>query len=268
MDTVDSNRSREPGEIAEERQSSEPVRSDIGSRSKPIETKAPSTDTGGEPTDQDGGNKKGSKLPLVILAIVVVFGAIAGGAWWFLHRNQVNTDDAYTDGRVVMVASQVNGYVTVLAVNDNQFVHKGDLLLQIDPRPLEAERDQAKGDLASAQAELANAQLSLEKSKTMFPAQLAQAEGQLTQAQGSLNNSQADYKRQHAVERGATTQQNVDQSTATLRNAQGQVQVAQAQVDIAKLIPQNIEQAAAQVKQIEGQVMQAQAKLATAEVNL
>ncbi|RYY15446.1 MAG: HlyD family secretion protein, partial [Alphaproteobacteria bacterium] len=43
---------------------------------------------------------------------------------------------------------------------------------------------------------------------------------------------------------------------------------AQAQVDIAKLIPQNIQQAAAQVKQLEGQVVQAQAKLATAEVML
>ena len=106
LDTVDSNRSREPGEIAEERQSSEPVRADTGSRSKPTETKASSTETGGEPTDQDGGNKKGSKLPLVILAIVVVFGAIAGVTWWFLHRNQVNTDDAYTDGRVCVHPSR------------------------------------------------------------------------------------------------------------------------------------------------------------------
>ena len=218
--------------------------------------------------DGDAPKKKGSKLPLIILAIVVVIGAIAGVIWWFLHRNQVDTDDAYTDGRVVMMASQVNGYVTVLAVNDNQFVHKGDLLVQIDPRPAEAERDQAKGDLAAAQAQLANGTISLEKAKTTFPAQLAQAEGQLTQAQGTLYNAQTDFKRQHAVERGATTQQSVDQSTASLRSAQGQVQVAQGQVDIAKLIPQNIDQAAAQVKQLEGQVLQAQAKLATAEVNL
>lgn len=266
LDKVDSNRSSEPDETEDERQSSEPARADSGSRSKPVEGNKASSDK--EDGDDAPKKKKGSKLPLIILAIVVVLGAIAAVIWWFLHRNQVNTDDAYTDGRVVMMASQVNGYVTVLAVNDNQFVHKGDLLVQIDPRPFEAERDQARGDLAAAQAQLANGKISLEKAKITFPAQLAQAEGQLTQAQGTFSNSQTDYKRQHAVERGATTQQNVDQSTATLKTAQGQVQIAQAQVDIAKLIPQNIEQAAAQVKQLEGQVLQAQAKLATAEVNL
>ena len=238
-------------------------------KSRPSDEDESKKSTANEQDDGDAPKKKkGSKLPLIILAIVVVVGAIAGVIWWFLHRNQVDTDDAYTDGRVVMMASQVNGYVTVLAVNDNQFVHKGDLLVQIDPRPAEAERDRARGDLAAAQAQLADGKISLEKAKTTFPAQLAQAEGQLTQAQGTLYNAQTDFKRQHAVERGATTQQNVDQSTASLRSAQGQVQVAQAQVDIAKLIPQNIDQAAAQVKQLEGQVLQAQAKLATAEVNL
>ena len=270
LDKVDSSRSSEPDEAEEDRSSSEPARSDSGNRSKTDGSKTGSSNekSGDEKGGDDAPKKKGSKLPLIILAIVVVLGAIAAGIWWFLHRNQVNTDDAYTDGRIVMMASQVNGYVTVMAVNDNQFVHRGDLLVQIDPRPFEADRDQAKGDLVTAQAQLDNARINLEKAKTTFPAQLAQAQGQLTQAQGTLTNSQTDYKRQHAVERGATTQQNVDQSTASLRSAQGQLQVAQAQVDIAKLIPQNIEQAAAQVKQLEGQVLQAQAKLATAEVTL
>ena len=270
LDKVDSSRSSEPDEAEEDRSSSEPARSDSGNRSKTDGSKTGSSNekSGDEKGGDDAPKKKGSKLPLIILAIVVVLGAIAAAIWWFLHRNQVNTDDAYTDGRIVMMASQVNGYVTVMAVNDNQFVHRGDLLVQIDPRPFEADRDQAKGDLVTAQAQLDNARINLEKAKTTFPAQLAQAQGQLTQAQGTLTNSQTDYKRQHAVERGATTQQNVDQSTASLRSAQGQLQVAQAQVDIAKLIPQNIEQAAAQVKQLEGQVLQAQAKLATAEVTL
>lgn len=265
MDKVDADRpSRDDAETEDEQDTGTPARSDSGKRSKPDADKQSS-----ESKDDDSPNKKkGSKVPLIILAIVVVLGAIGGGIWWFLHRNQTNTDDAYTDGRVVMMSPQVNGYVTVMAVNDNQFVHQGDLLIQIDPRPYEAARDQAKGELAAEQAQLDSARVALEKAKTTYPAQLEQAQGQLVQAQGTLNNAQSDYKRQHAVARGATTQQNVDQSTASLKSAQGQVQVAQAQVDIAKLIPQNIEQADAQVKQLEGQVLQAQAKLATAEVNL
>lgn len=225
-----------------------------------------------EPDDKDGDKapkkKKGSRWPLIILAIVVVLAAIGGGIWWYLHRNQTDTDDAYTDGRAVMIAPQVGGYVTELAVNDNQFVHKGDFLAQIDPRPYTATRDQARGQLETAKAQLDNQRLALEIARTSFPAQLAQAQGQLAQAQSTFINAQSDYKRQHAVSRGATSQQNIDQSTAGFRSAEGQVQSAQAQVDVAKLYPQNIAQAAAQVKQLEGQVAQAQATLDQAEVNL
>ncbi len=266
MDKIDSDRSS-PADDADggddAQTSTERPRSDAGSRAKPdADKKASGKD--GDPPEQ----KKSSRIPLIILAIVVVLGAIGGGVWWYLHRDQGNTDDAFTDGRVVTMASQINGYVTLLAVNDNQFVHKGDLLVQIDPRPYEAARDEAKGQLAAAEAQAENARIALQKAKTTYPAQLAQAQGQLAQAQGTLYNAQTDYKRQHAVERGATTQQNVDQSTASFKTAQGQVQVAQAQVDIANLIPQDIEQAAAQVKQLEAQVLQMRAKLDTADVNL
>ena len=248
------------------RKRSEPPTGDAGGKS---DTKEPKDESGGDDDgDKPEGKQKRSRLPLIILAIVVVLAAIGGGIWWFLHRNQIGTDDAYTDGRTVMMAAQVNGYVTQLAVTDNQFVHKGDLLVQIDPRSYAAARDQALGALEAAQAQLDNARIALDKAQTTYPAQLAQAQGQLEQAQGQLTNAQSDYKRQHAVSRAATTQTNVDQSTAGLRSAEGQVQSAQAQVDIAKLIPQNIAQTAAQLKQLEGQVVQAQATLDQAEVNL
>ena len=167
-----------------------------------------------------------------------------------------------------MIAPQVGGYVTKLAVNDNQFLHKDDLIVQIDPRPYVAARDQARGQVEQAQAELANAKVNLDKARTTYPAQLAQAKGQLAQAQGQLYQAQTDYKRQHAVSKAATTQQNIDQSSAALRSAEGQVEVAKAQVTTAELIPQNIAQAEANVKQLEGQVMQMQGSLEQAELNL
>ncbi len=217
---------------------------------------------------QDGGKKKGSKWPLIILAAVVALAAVGGGIWWFLHRNQTDTDDAYTDGRAVMIAPQVSGVVVTLAVNDNQFVHEGDLLVQIDPRPYETAREQAEGQLQQAQAQLASARADLAKARVTFPAQLAQAQGQLAQAQGTLVNAQSDYNRQHSVSRAATTQQSVDQSTAGLKSAQGQVEVARAQVAQANLIQQNIDQADAQVKQWQGQVEQVKGQLNQAMLNL
>ncbi len=245
-------------------------KADAGGKQSPPQTKQDNDNQDEDSGEQNSGNKKkkGSRLPLILLAVVVLLAAIGGFVWWFLHRDQLGTDDAYTNGRAIMIAPQVNGYVVDLAVNDNQFVHKGDLLVAIDPRPYTVVRDQARGQLETAQAQLGSARVALEKARTTFPAQLAQAQGQLAQAQSQLINAQSDYKRQHAVSRAATTQQNVDQSTAGQRSAEGAVQVAQAQVDVARLVPQNIEQSTAEVKQLQGQVAQAQATLDQAEVNL
>jgi membrane fusion protein (multidrug efflux system) len=212
--------------------------------------------------------KKRSKLPLIILGIVIVIGAIAGGIYWFMTRDQETTDDAFTDGYAVTIAPQVAGVVTRLAVTDNQFVHAGDLLVQIDPRDYQAARDQAAGTLAIAEAQLANAQEAYAKAKVQFPANLQAAEAEVASAEANLTNAQANNRRQQNIPRPATTQQNVDQASAALRQAEAQVQQARANLLPAQLVEQNIAQAAAQVKQLQGQVAQARAELARAELNL
>jgi membrane fusion protein (multidrug efflux system) len=90
----------------------------------------------------------------------------------------------------------------------------------------------------------------------------------LQQAQGQLFQAQSDFKRQHAVERAATTQQSVDNSTAQLQLAQGQVMAAQAAVQEAEPVQDNIAQTDQQVSQIDAQILQAKADLAQAELNL
>ena len=93
--------------------------------------------------DQGEHEQHRSRWPLIALGIGIVIAIIAGVIYWFMTKDQADTDDAYTDGRAVMIAPQASGYVTVLAVNDNQFVHKGDLLIEIDPRQYQAAREQA-----------------------------------------------------------------------------------------------------------------------------
>jgi membrane fusion protein (multidrug efflux system) len=119
-----------------------------------------------------------------------------------------------------------------------------------------------------ARGQLANAEAGLERAKVTFPAQLAAAQGQLLQAQGSLFKAQSDYRRQHDIARAATTQENVDTSTAALTQAQGQVKLAEAQVQEATPVPENIAEAQAQQQQLEGQVQVAEAQLAQAQLNL
>ncbi|MDB5406318.1 MAG: multidrug export protein EmrA [Rhodospirillales bacterium] len=212
--------------------------------------------------------EKRTRWPLIALGVVIVLGLIAGAIYWWLTRNQVSTDDAYTDGRAVMIAPHVSGYVTQLAVDDNQRVHKGDLLIQLEQKDFLAARDQAAGQLAAVQAQLDSARVALDKAETIYPAQFAQAQGQLEQARGQLYQAQAEYTRQHGVPRAATSQQSIDASTANLQQAEGQVKQAEAQVVQAGLIQQNLTQAKAQVAQLEGQVEQARGNLEQAEINL
>ncbi len=209
-----------------------------------------------------------TRWPLFVLAAVIVFAAIAGVTYWLLTKDQVTTDDAYTDGRAVMISPRVAGYVTVLAVNDNQFVHKGDLLAQIEPKDYIAARDQAAGQLKALRAQLDNARIAFDKAQTVYPAQLAQAEGQLQQAQAQVFQTRREYDRQRSLNDLATTQSNRDVSQSNFQSASAQVVQAEAQLKQARLVSQNIAQAAAQVKQLEGQVEQAKGQFQQAEINL
>ncbi len=218
--------------------------------------------------DGDGKGKKNSRLPLIILGIVVVIAAIGGGIWWFLHRNQTNTDDAYTEGRAVLIAPQVSGYVVTLAVNDNQFVHKGDLLVQIDTRPYVAARDQAQAQVLAAQAQLENAKANLDLANDTFPARLRQAQAQAEQARAQQEKAQADLKRQRNIDPRATTQQDIDAAVAAARVAGATTGSQQANVDINRPVQLNIDLVKSQVQQAEAQVAQAQATLEQADLNL
>jgi membrane fusion protein, multidrug efflux system len=208
--------------------------------------------------------------PWVRLGMIVVLVALVGGglAYWWATRDEQSTDDAYTEGRPVPIASHVNGYVVALDVNDNQFVHKGDPLLRIDPRDYQAALEQAQGQLAAANGQLAAAQHGFEIAKVNFPARLAAAQAQLQDAQANLFKAQTDYRRQQQISRAATTGQQIDYATAALRSAEAQVLSAQAAVQEAAPVQPNIGQSSAQVKQISGSSAQAEAAVRQAQLNL
>ncbi len=228
-------------------------------------------DSGDSKDDGDGQEDKDKKLgkkPLIILAVVVALIVIGALIWWLLTRNQVSTDDAYTDGDAVMIAPKVSGYVVELNIGDNKFVHKGDLLIRIDPRDYQAQFDQASAQVGLAQAQLSAAEVQLQTARVQFPAQLVQAKAQEQSALASLAQARASYRRQRNVDARATSQQNIDTATAQLKDAQAQVAQARAQVEMASLVPQRIAQAQAAVEERRQQVRQAQAQMEAARLNL
>jgi len=244
-------------------------RDDRAPEHEPAETAADARAEPDEAAPEEEAEPPKKKRSLLLVGLLIAAGAVAGGGYlYFSTRDLQSTDDAYTDGRAVTIAPQVSGLVVSLDVNDNQFVHKGEALIHIDPRQYIQERDSAQGTLDLAKAQLAGLKLGAEIARKNFPAQLDQAKAQLASAQAAEARAEADYQRQRSLPKLATTQQEVDAATAALRQAQAQVALAQAQVAVAEPAPQRIGQADTEVSQLKGQVEQAQAKLDQANLNL
>jgi membrane fusion protein (multidrug efflux system) len=222
--------------------------------------------------DKNGDDKKpkqgGNKKPLIILAIVVVIVAIGALIYWFVTRNHVTTDDAYTDGNTINMAPKVSGYVVALYINDNVHVHKGDLLLRIEQDDYLATQAQDRAQLASARAQLEAARVAYEIARVQYPAQLLAAEAQQRAAEASYQQARASYKRQHEVDKRATTQQDIDASDSQSVSTASNVQNAKSQLAVAKLVKEQLAQAAATVQQRAASVEQAEAQLEQANLNV
>lgn len=218
-------------------------------------------------SDKQSANpkKKIIKYGMILLLIVVLI--MAGLYWWFT-RYDVSTDDAFTSGRAITIAPHVNGYVTELLVNDNQFVHKGDVLLRIDNRDYQAAFLQAQGNLERAKAQFIASQFMLEVAKKNYPGQLKVAQGQLEDAKAQLFKAKTDYVRQHNIARPATTQQAVDYATAAFNQAKADVAKAEGNLLIAMPVEANIGNANSRVSDQEGALKAAQAQLQNAQLNV
>jgi RND family efflux transporter MFP subunit len=78
-----------------------------------------------------------------------------------IYGDWVATLDGYVNANI---QPQVSGYLVKQDYREGSFVHKGDVLFEIDPRPFQAALDQSKGQLAQAEAQINQAQAQLAKS--------------------------------------------------------------------------------------------------------
>jgi membrane fusion protein, multidrug efflux system len=256
------------GEVAPPKKPSKDPSMDAGDTAKAAGAADASAKENPSDAADEATRKKRRPLIAVVGIVVVVLLIGSGLYYWVENRNLESTDDAYTDGRAITIAAQVAGSVVSLDVTDNQFVKKDQVLIHIDPRQYINDRDQAEGQLATAKAQFSGQQLGAEIGRKNFPAQLAQAQAQVANAQANLAKAQADFDRQKSLPKLATSQQDVDAATASLKQAEAQVMLAQAQVTQNSPVPQLIGQTDAQVGQLKGQVEQAQGRLDQANLNL
>src|SRR5580704_12842785 len=166
---------------------------------------------------------------LIALGVFAILGAAAYGTYWFLFARQYqSTDDAYVNGDLVQITSEVPGTVIVLTADDTQGVHRGQTLLELDPAD-------AKVTMSNAEARLAGA---VREVRTLF-ATADQLRAQIADREIALKRAQDDYgRRQNLLQDGAVsseelshTQDSVVQIKADLTEAREQLKATTAQID-------------------------------------
>jgi membrane fusion protein, multidrug efflux system len=238
--------------------------------------------------------KKGpSPVALAIFFIVIVALAVGGFFLWGYLSSYETTDDAQVDGHIDSVSSRINGTVTAVHFEDNQQVHAGELLVELDPRDYQVALEQAQAQLlgserevsaqtpnvpitsqvnqtniqttglevASAQASIAAAEANVAAAEQEYQSALAQ----VRLAQANHNNDEAEVARYKAlVDKDEVSREQYEAKVTTAKASQATVEANQAIGDSRR---KQVDQARAQVNTAVAQLNTAKAREEQARIN-
>ena len=176
-------------------------------------------------------------LGVVVLAALLVFGI----PWVEAMLSTVSTDDAYVNGHVTFIAPRVPGQISRVLVDDNNRVHKGDLLAELDKEPYRVAVSEKQAAVDTAQADL----------------QAANAAARAIEAQAMSRR----WNLQHAVE-------DVDNQVALLHARVADVAKSRAALDLAQVEFDRAKQLVARADVSREVYDQRQAELTTAGAEL
>ena len=134
------------------------------------------------------------KRPAFLIGAIIVLLAVAvfGIRYWLYARSHETTDDAFIDGHIIQLSSKVSGYVAKIYVTDNQQVHAGDLLAELDARDYEARVTQAKAALDAGLAQQHQAQTQVTLTRANTNSNVQQAAAGVRQARSGVSGAQAN----------------------------------------------------------------------------
>jgi membrane fusion protein, multidrug efflux system len=173
--------------------------------------------------ETDSSSPKQSRQPsfkqvaVVALAVIATIGiARFSYDWWTVGRFTQTTDDAYVGGDVTVIAPKVAGFISQLAVTDNQQVHAGDLLLKLDDRDYRAALAKAEAAVALQKAALVN----LDATRNLQDAVIAQAQAGIAAADAEITRTHDDQVRaKNLLATGVESTQEFQQADADYKTA-------------------------------------------------
>jgi membrane fusion protein (multidrug efflux system) len=158
-------------------------------------------------------------VALLMLTIVLCAGSLIG-RYWYTHRYLVSTDNAYVQADVIDIRPEIQGRIRQVPVHDNQFVHKGQLLIEIEPADFEAEAQRTLAQLDSAKA-----------TSSEVSEQIALQGKKLEAAQADIAAAEAEAQRSHLeLERAQALAHQEYGSRQRLESAQADDKVARARL--------------------------------------
>jgi membrane fusion protein (multidrug efflux system) len=189
-----------------------------------------------------------SGAALIIAAAAVVFGY----HWWTVGRFIESTDDAYVGGDITVIAPKVSGFISRVAVTDNQQVRAGDILVELDNRDYVAARARAVAAVAAQEAAITN----LTATRHLQEAVIAQAQAGINATDAEIERSQQDQVRYRRLEKlSAVSTQESQKADADYKNAiaagakaRAALAAAQRQLDVIDSQSQQATAALAQAK--------------------
>jgi multidrug efflux system membrane fusion protein len=138
--------------------------------------------------EHNSSSKLDRKVIGKILGLAIVIGAVLVcliAVWVYINRPE--TDDATMRANFIGIAPHASGHIVQLLVKDNQFVHQGDLLFTIDPRPYEHAVARAKASLVLTRKEVD----ALEKAVMVADASIVRAEAQVSASMAEVERAEA-----------------------------------------------------------------------------
>jgi membrane fusion protein (multidrug efflux system) len=144
-----------------------------------------------EPKPEEQAPPKDNSRKKLIAIVVVVILILIAGLWYWRSTYSEDTDDAQVDGNLYQVSSRVTGQVIHVDVEEEQFVHQGDPIAEVDPKDYQVALEQAQADLANAKAQYEQAAVNVPITGVQVSTTLATSGSDVLGSEASVEQSEA-----------------------------------------------------------------------------
>ncbi|RKG36145.1 HlyD family secretion protein [Acinetobacter guerrae] len=181
--------------------------------------------------------KDSKKRKMLVIAIALT--CIGGGVGYILlPASSQSTDNAYVSTDSIAVAPKVQGLVAKVYVQDNQVIHQGDPLIQIDTEEFDTKVNSAKADLANALANVNSVKaefVTLNSEEKYASSNIQAAQSSIVSAQENAKTALQNKKRyDQLLKAGAVSQQETEDFNNTAVSATQSLSRIEAELNIAK----------------------------------